>query len=159
MPIIVSWGYVAISCFLHFAAQPVSAGGPKNANCAYPGKPFGGPCSPGHEQCCPGGPNSSCPMRAYTQPAAVFHLGNTQGCGENDPNGTVLLFIACTGHKNILCTCKHAPTLPMMLILLRRDRTILRSLAWCAPRAPSSARARLWDPSCMRVERDSCPSI
>ena len=85
-------GIAVISCFLYFAAQPVAAGGPRNANCAYPGKPSGGPCDVGHEQCCQGGPNTTCPMRTYTEPAAIFHLGNTQGCGENDPNGALSLF-------------------------------------------------------------------
>ena len=68
--------------------QPASAssagGGPRTTNCAWPGKPHGAPCAPGHEQCCAGSPNASCPMRTYTTPTAVFHLGNTQGCGEND---------------------------------------------------------------------------
>ena len=85
-------GIAVISCFLHFSAQPAAAGGPRNANCAYPGKPSGGPCDVGHEQCCQGGPNTTCPMRTYTEPAAIFHLGNTQGCGENDPNGALSLF-------------------------------------------------------------------
>ena len=69
------------------ALAGAAAGGPKNANCVHAGMPYGGPCDVGHEQCCSGAPGALCPFRNFTKPAAVFHLGNTQGCGENDPNG------------------------------------------------------------------------
>jgi hypothetical protein len=68
------------------------AGGPRNSNCTAstahnPDGSAGGPCGPGHEQCCNTALGAACPPHPYQLPAAVFHLGNNQGCGENDPNG------------------------------------------------------------------------
>ena len=60
------------------APTTASAGGPKNANCAHAGMLHGGACGVGHEQCCGGPPGGLCPMRTFTKPAAVFHLGNAR---------------------------------------------------------------------------------
>ena len=125
-------GIAVISCFLHLAAQPATAvtGGPKNANCAYPGKPSGGPCDVGHEQCCPGGPNTTCPMRTYTKRAAVFHLGNTQGCGENDPNGALSLLASRSIFARPSRHARRPDSLRLTPLHIRHGRAILRSDAW-----------------------------